>query len=108
MKQFLIHNSIRVISEPGDHTRYDYIVIFDNINDNIFKFVPFRNYFEFPKQLNYYEVSEINNLTECVNYINRHAIGHQFHSVNPHTMLECINTVKQLYSNLIPISINTL
>ena len=34
MKQFLIHNSIRVISEPGDHTRYDYIVIFDNIKFN--------------------------------------------------------------------------
>ena len=90
MKEFNEHKVLRVISEPGDLTRYDYLVIQNNEN---FFFISWRNTFEYPRVLNYFIFRDINTLEEAAECC-RNMKG--LKNVNQHTLLECINTIKLL------------
>ena len=70
-----------VISEPGDATHYDYIVIRD-FDD--FMFVPYGNTFRYPQKINVYEIE-----TDQI------AIATREHC-NPYTVAECVRTIKEL------------
>lgn len=98
MKKYSTFVATRVVSEPGDYTRYDYVVICDNLNDNIFKFVPLRNSFSYPKELDYFEIHKIETLEDVVRFIDKKTIGDYIKTINPHTILECIRTTKELYN----------
>lgn len=51
----------RIISEPGDMTRYDYILINDY---DEYMIMPYKSGFRFPQRINYYNINNIN--TFCV------------------------------------------
>lgn len=75
----------RITSEPGDMTRYDYIMM-KNYDDYLF--VPYNNNFRYPQKLNIYAVKDINKqklqkLTKDEN-------------CNIHTLKECINCMIQI------------
>ncbi len=80
----------RVISEPGDMTRYDYIIL-QNYDD--FTIMPYLSTFTFPQRLNYYDIDHINTLEDAVNYCNDKLKG-----VNPNTLLEVVRTIKEIKS----------
>lgn len=82
---------IHVIAEPGDMTRYEYLAI---PRDNECFFVPWRNDFPYPLVLNLYEVYAIETLDDAVTFIE--ATEHRYENINPHTMLECIRTIKSI------------
>ena len=80
----------QVVSEPGDSTRYEYLVYRDGPDE--FTFAPTGNQFNYPQRLNKWlvdlptdETGE-DTLMEIANRFN----------CNPHTVLECLRTVKQL------------
>ena len=78
----------KVISEPGDATRYDYAV-YQNKDDFCFMFLG--NIFAYPQRLNYFKIKHFKEITnELVNLA-------KYHNCNPHTLLECIRTVKELF-----------
>ena len=78
-----------ITSEPGDTTRYDYIVL--KMEDE-YCFMPRKSTFKFPQRLNYWnvrmgldntrgqELMELANLNNC----------------NIHTLMECVRTVIEL------------
>lgn len=76
---------IHIISEPGDGTRYDYLVFRDGPDE--FCFMPARSTFRFPQRLNFYEA--------CAGYpIHLLAVEH---NCNPWTIVECIRIIKELH-----------
>lgn len=77
-----------VISEPGDATRYDYIV--HNGGDD-FHFMPRGNNFRYPQTLNYWDVKDITDM----NNIKLHVLAKE-HGVNAFTLMECIRTIKEI------------
>lgn len=85
-----------IISEPGDCTRYDYLIL-EDYDDYVI--MPCGSTFIFPQRLNYYDIIDINTVEECQDLIeNCHYGVLQF--VNPHTLLECINTIKELHKSI--------
>lgn len=90
MKTMERADAIRVISEPGDATRYDYVVLRPSPDEFIFS--PFGNTFNYPDRLNYFDIERIDTVDECMN------IAYKFRC-NPHTVLECIRTAKELWSS---------
>jgi len=92
-KQIIPFEVIHVISEPGDWTRYDYVVV---RNDTVFNFVAYYSTFCFPSKLDYWDIQNIEDLEGCQEFIKEHE---NFDHINPHTMLECIRTIKELYNN---------
>jgi hypothetical protein len=81
------YNVYHVISEPGDATRYDYLVF---VYFDYFHFMPCGNTFRYPQRLNYYDAlsltdEEINKLSDKEN-------------CNVFTLKECIRTMKELYN----------
>jgi len=93
MKNINLFLAKHVRSEPGDYTRYDYIVI---QNDTEFNFVAYGSTFCFPSKLDYWDVKDIKTIEDCQEFIQGHK---NFDHINPHTMLECIRTIKELYNN---------
>lgn len=83
----------RVISEPGDCTRYDYLVM--KFGDD-YMFMPYDSTFTFPQRLNKWEVSDIETIEEAEAFTLQTAARHS--RVNPHTMLECINYINKCES----------
>ena len=81
----LIYNCFQVTSEPGDCTLYSYFV-FKNGND--FCFMPCESTFRFPQRLNFYECDKLDEYG-----IIQMA---KFENVNPHTLAECIRTMREL------------
>lgn len=82
-----------VISEPGDHTRYDYIIIQQS---DTFKIVGYVSTFAFPSILEYWNIVKIETLEHCIDYIKDNP---NLANVNPHTLLEVVTTIKELYDN---------
>jgi len=80
-----------IISEPGDGTRYDYIVM---RNKYIFMFIPYGNTFKYPTKLYYYDIVKINDIKDCIRHIDRFE---DLKGVNPHTLLECVKRVKKMF-----------
>lgn len=76
---------VRVISEPGDGTRYDFYVLKDG-PDN-FCFTPCGSTFRFPQKLNYYEACNARNNQEELS-----KLAHR-ENCNPHTLRECIRVM---------------
>jgi hypothetical protein len=97
MKEIWTHPVKRVISEPGDNTRYDYLV-YQNPRDNVdFSFAPCESTFMFPQKLDYWSAIAIlddeDSMKAAIKAIND---DHQLKNVNPYTLLECCRTIKQI------------
>lgn len=75
---------LHIISEPGDGTRYDYLVYRDGPAE--FCFMPARSTFRFPQRLNYWKDKDYD--------VNLLAVEH---NCNPHTIIECIRVMKELH-----------
>jgi len=90
MRDFSFLAVRRVISEPGDSTRYDYLVYEDYDN---YMFAPIGSTFAFPQRLDFWEVQLIINIKDACDYINKHK---ELANVNPNTLLECVNCIKHL------------
>lgn len=80
----------RVISEPGDLTRYDYLVT--KFGDE-YMFMPHGSTFSFPQRLDKWLISDIKTIEEVEIFIKETALKHKH--VNPYTMLECINYINK-------------
>lgn len=78
---------IHIISEPGDGTRYDYLVFRDGPDE--FCFMPARSTFKFPQRLNFYEVQSAKESAIHLLVVE--------HNCNPWTILECIRIMKELH-----------
>jgi len=93
MKQITeFKGALRIVSEPGDMTRYDYIIIKD-FDDYIF--APYKSTFSFPQRLNYYSIEHVYTLEDCIQFIkDRSELKH----VNPNTLFECIKTIKEIHN----------
>lgn len=78
---------LHVVSEPGDHTRYDYFVYKDGPDE--FCFMPCRSTFKFPQRLNYYD---------CQGKSEKFLIAFaKTEDCNYHTIMECIRTMEELH-----------
>lgn len=78
---------VHVVSEPGDGTRYDYLVFRDGPDE--FCFMPARSTFKFPQRLNFYDVQSVKESAI-------HLLSVE-HNCNPHTIIECIRVMKELH-----------
>jgi hypothetical protein len=74
-------------SEPEDCTRYQYIVYKNGRDEYIF--APTKSTFNFPGRLNYWDIKGIRTVLECS------GIAQEL-NCNPHTVFECIRTLKQI------------
>lgn len=88
---FAVTTVYHVISEPGDMTRYDYLVVRDH---DEYRFIPWRSTFAFPDKLNYYEVMDIEDWRGAAHFLE--IAAPRYKNVNPHTIVECVNTIKKL------------
>lgn len=82
----------RIISEPGDSTRYDYIMAkyYDE-----YIIMPYKSTFTFPVRIMYFDIIDINTLEDVVEFMEDNK---QYKDVNPHTMMEVILTIKELHN----------
>ena len=96
-KNYLNIEAKRIVSEPGDHTKYDYIVIEYPYSNNHFMFVPCLSTFNFPiGVIDYNEVRDISNIDEAFDYVRLKNWNKSDININPHTLLECIRTMKEI------------
>lgn len=79
-----IITGIHIISEPGDGTRYDYIML--DIYDE-YVFAPFRSTFRFPQRLNYWEIKNADE-EKIISIADKE-------NCNPYTVKECIRAIKE-------------
>jgi hypothetical protein len=84
-----------VVSEPGDGSRYHYLVVKQG---DTFMFLPLRNTFKYPQKIGYWGVVDIdvdmdNSKLEMSKKITEIA---RFWDSNPWTVRECIATMKEL------------
>ena len=91
MKEIEETTVYHIISEPGDATRYDYLVYRDGPDE--FTFAPCRSRFRYPQWLNYWDVHDMSDdeVTE------RTADMAKELDCNPYTLLECIRTIRELW-----------
>jgi hypothetical protein len=75
-----------IISEPGDATRYDYIMI---QNYDEYMFMPYKNTFRYPQRLNWWDVKDIEIINETVETIAKE------NNCNSWTVMECIRSIKE-------------
>jgi len=81
----------RIISEPGDMTRYDYIIV--NLGNGEFSIAPYSSTFRFPQRINYYDIENIKSVDDCVDYL----YGKECtDNINPNTLFECVNCIKEI------------
>jgi hypothetical protein len=80
----------RIISEPGDMTRYDYIFI--KTSPHHYHFMPYKNTFNYPQIINYWEIEDAEEKTDDPIV---QALAKKYKS-NPSTVLECIRTIKRI------------
>lgn len=74
-----------VLSEPGDATRYNYIVFEDYDN---YSFMPCKNSFRYPQRLNYWDIKDLDEGEEI-------KVAEET-MCNLFTLRECIRTIKEL------------
>lgn len=90
----IVFDTIRhVTSEPGDMTHYDYFIYKNGDSYNI---MPRKSSFLFPTTVNYWEIKDINTLEDTINFIEDHIV---YYNVNPNTMFEVINAIKEINDN---------
>lgn len=92
---------MHVISEPGDATRYNYAYHKD---DYVFYFMPIDNHFNYPQQIDYYEVKNVDTSNRNIRRIRDEdtiviTISERF-NCNPCTVLECIRTMQEVMKGL--------
>ena len=84
----------RIVSEPGDTTKYDYGYLKDGYK---FHFISIGNYFNYPQILDYFAIKDINadirEIKKIPDKVKKIAI--QF-NCNICTVLECIRTVQEV------------
>ena len=95
------YNTFVIVSEPGDRTRYEYMVYRDGPDE--FCFMPMKSTIRFPQRLNYYSVDNLpKNATELneEDTPGRIAITElaKEEDCNVYTLMECIRTVKILHT----------
>ena len=83
MKEIINRTCKEIISEPGDATRYHYIVAQDYDD---FYFMPYGSFIKYPQNLNYFDIKDLTD----EKYINEMA---EEKNCNPWTLKECIRTV---------------
>ncbi len=76
-----------VVSEPGDHTKYDYLVI---KKGNYFYFMGYSSTFPFPKCISLYDAKGIKTIQNAEEFRNT---SNEYEDVNPWTILECADTI---------------
>lgn len=92
-KEIYDYNCKRVISQPGDWTKYDYI--YNKIGPNEYTFMPCNDSFNYPQRLNYYEVLNI----KLPDYKKTDPMPIEIIEIsntwncNPWTVIECIRTI---------------
>ena len=86
LKQTTVYH---ITSEPGDCTRYDYLVYRD-FED--FNFMPATSKFTFPQRLNYWAVRDMLTIENAIMYHKECDMG----EVNPHTLLECARAIRAI------------
>jgi len=78
----------KIISEPGDMTRYEYLAI--PVSTNYTAFISYNN-FKYPAEISHIEIANINNFTDVIKYTMTN-----YKDINPNTMLECINYIRSI------------
>lgn len=94
MKEIKSIKALHIVSEPGDATRYSYMVTKDG--PDIYCFSPLDNDFNYPQKINKWEVLEAKEITEpiVVYYSDKY-------NCNVYTVMECIRTVQELENWLV-------
>ena len=92
MKEITKFEAKHIVSEPGDFTRYDYVVI-EHFDEYII--APYVSTFPFPTRLLYWDIADITTLENCVEFIH----NTNLENVNPHTLLEVITTIKEIHND---------
>jgi len=92
MKEIKTIECRHIISEPGDGTRYDYLLAHDGPDE--FTIAPVRSTFNFPQRINYWDAKafledEGDAIVERANKIN----------VNPWTLREVCRTITELWES---------
>lgn len=82
---------IRVIAEPGDMTRYDFVFVQDETD---FCITPFKNTFLYPQKLSIFEIEEIETLEIAQSFIKGRS---NLENVNPHTLFQICKILKEYY-----------
>lgn len=80
---------LRIINEPGDATRYDYVVVYQG-NGN-YSFASVSNSFNYPRELNYYDVRDLDEEGLIAMAKEKQC--------NPWTLKECISTIIGIENN---------
>lgn len=90
MKEYIEDfNCKRVIVEPGDATRYDFIFV-KNVTE--FNIMPYKSSFMFPQKLSVYDVKDIINLETAIAFIEDNSPKYDL--VNPHTLFQVCNILR--------------
>jgi len=92
MKEIIKFEAIHIVSEPGDFTRYDYVII-EHFDEYII--APYVSTFAFPIRLLYLDIADITTLENCVEFIHN---NNEFNNINPHTLLEVVTTIKEIHN----------
>ena len=78
-----------VVSEPGDCTRYDFLV---HLKGDTVIVSPYNSTFKFPENLDIFDIENITTLELAIQYC-----GNFGRDLNPHTLLEVCNSVRAIY-----------
>ena len=87
----------RVIWEPGDCTRYEFLVIRDYDD---FLICPYKSTFKFPNKLNMYDIKNtVEKFPEISHHIQEMAEElYKSEDVNPHTTVQVARAIYKLYN----------
>lgn len=99
MRKILRSNTFRVISEPGDMTRYDFLVT--PLSPSVYKIQAHKSTFAFPKIIDTNIIGTLETWEECNKFLERNTDSN-YDKVNPHTLLECLKSIRKIryeYSN---------
>ena len=88
-------NIKHVVSEPGDCTRYDYVLM--PYGDE-YIISPYMSTFPFPRRLHWFLIKDISTVEQCAEFIelNKDRYDNNLKDVNPNTLFEVINAIKEL------------
>lgn len=90
------YNTFAIVREPGDGTRYEYMVHRDGPDE--FCFMPMKSTFRFPQRLNYFDVKDIElDTSKPITEVEELFVLAHKENCNPYTLRECIRTVKILH-----------
>jgi len=93
IKTKIRENLYHILSEPGDMTRYSYIVL---QSGNDYKFMPDESRFRFPQRLNYFKHKDLIHSDNFLSLLSEADMN----LCNPHTLKECIKTMIEIQEGL--------